>query len=360
MIETLDNTQASPKLAEIERLQTDAERTLAQIRSEEALIAWHRHNLGRQGILAQLLRGVSDLPAPIRPQVGRAANRLRQQLETAWTERAEAVKRLTLQASLEAPPLDVTLPGRPRLVGRLHPVIQVLREMVEAFREMGFQVMSGPEIETDEYNFTMLNIPPYHPARDMHDTFYVDPVASRLPKGTNWVLRTHTSPNQVRIMQQSKPPLRVVVPGACYRHENPDPSHGWMFHQMEGFAIGQDITLPDLKGTIRGMVRRLFGPGAKVRFRGTFFPFTEPSLEADLRCTLCDGRGCRLCDGSGWLECVPGGMIHPQVLRNGGIDPGVYTGFAFGAGPDHIAALKYGIEDIRYLYQNDLRFLEQF
>jgi phenylalanyl-tRNA synthetase alpha chain len=281
-------------------------------------------------------------------------------LERVWAQKGQALKQLLLQSSLDTLPLDATLPGRKPATGRLHPVVHVMREMIEAFREMGFQVRSGREIETDEYNFQLLNIPPHHPARDMQATFYVDPVASHLPLTTNWVLRTHTSPNQVRIMQHSKPPIRVVVPGACYRYENPDPSHGWMFHQMEGFAIGQGITLPDLKGAITSMVRRLFGPGTQVRFRGTYFPFTEPSVEADLQCTLCRGRGCRLCSNSGWLECIPGGMIHPQVLRNGGIDPLRYSGFAFGAGPDRIAALKYGIEDIRYLYQNELRFLEQF
>jgi phenylalanyl-tRNA synthetase alpha chain len=351
---------ASEKLAEIERLQIDAERALTQIDTEEVLVEWHRRYLGRQGTVTELLRGLSDLPAAARPQVGQATNRLRERLEKAWSGQVERVKRRALQASLEAPTLDVTLPGRTPPVGRLHPVSQVLREMIEAFRELGFQVMNGPEVETDTYNFTLLNIPPYHPARDMHATFFVDPVASGLPPKTNWVLRTHTSPNQVRIMQRMKPPMRVVVPGACYRYEDPDPSHGWMFHQMEGFAIGQGITLPDLKGAVTSMVRCLFGPEAQVRFRGTFFPFTEPSVEADLRCALCEGRGCRLCGGSGWLECIPGGIIHPQVLRNGGIDPTRYSGFAFGAGADRIAALKYGIEDIRYLYQNDLRFLEQF
>jgi phenylalanyl-tRNA synthetase alpha chain len=265
-----------------------------------------------------------------------------------------------LKTDLQTPVMDVTLPGHTPATGRLHPVTQVMREMVEAFRAMGFQVMTGREVETDEYNFELLNVPPHHPARDMQDSFYVDPLASGLPPATNWVLRTHTSPNQVRVMQRLRPPIRVVVPGACYRYENPDPSHGWMFYQMEGFAIGRDINLPDLKGAISGMVRRLFGPGVKVRFRGTYFPFTEPSVEADLACTLCAGRGCRLCGDSGWLECIPGGIIHPQVLRNGGIDPTRHSGFAFGAGPDRIAALKYGIEDIRYLYQNDLRYLEQF
>jgi phenylalanyl-tRNA synthetase alpha chain len=265
-----------------------------------------------------------------------------------------------LKTEPQVPALDVTLAGRTQPTGRLHPVTLVMREMVAAFRAMGFQVMTGHEVETDEYNFELLNVPPHHPARDMQDSFFIDPVASGLPPATNWVLRTHTSPNQVRVMQRQRPPIRVVVPGACYRYENPDPSHGWMFYQMEGFAIGRDINLPDLKGAISGMVRRLFGPRAQVRFRGTYFPFTEPSVEADLACTLCAGRGCRLCDGSGWLECIPGGIIHPQVLRNGGIDPTRHSGFAFGAGPDRIAALKYGIEDIRYLYRNDLRFLEQF
>ena len=355
-----ESTETSASLVEIERLQADAECALAHIDTEEALTEWYRRYLGRQGIVTQLLRNISALSSAMRPQVGRAANRLRQALETAWLARAEVAKNLTMQAGLEVPPLDVTLPGWAPSVGRLHPVTQVLRDMVGAFREMGFQVMAGPEVETDEYNFTLLNIPPYHPARDMQDTFYVDPAASGLPRATNWVLRTHTSPNQLRIMQRLKPPLRVVVPGACYRHENPDASHGWMFYQMEGFAIGQGITLSDLKGAITGMVRRLFGSGAQMRFRGTFFPFTEPSVEVDLRCTLCGGQGCRLCGDSGWLECIPGGMIHPAVLRNGGIDPERHSGFAFGAGPDRVAALKYGIQDIRYLYQNDLRFLEQF
>jgi phenylalanyl-tRNA synthetase alpha chain len=352
--------QASLALAEIERLQTNAGEELAQVASQGALHNWYRRYLGRQGAVTRLLRGVSGLPATLRPQIGRLANQMRQQLETAWREQTKVVKRQTLQASLDAPPLDVTLPGRPRRIGRQHPVTQVLREMSEAFREMGFQVMTGPEVETDEYNFTLLNIPPHHPARDMHDTFYVDPAATGLPQATDWVLRTHTSPNQVRVMRCLTPPFRVIVPGACYRYENPDPSHDWMFYQMEGFAIGQGITLADLKGTIVGMVRRLFGPGAEVRFRGSYFPFTEPSLEADLRCTLCRGAGCRLCSDSGWLEICPGGAIHPQVLRNGGLDPTRYSGFAFGAGPSRVAALKYGIEDIRYLHQNDLRFLEQF
>jgi phenylalanyl-tRNA synthetase alpha chain len=347
-----DNDAASETLAAIEHLQINAKKELRQARSAETLAEWRRRYLGRQGAVTEVLRGLSALPADFRPGAGRVANRLRQELETAWQEQDQVVKSLTLQASLQAAPLDVSLPGRAPLVGRLHPVRQTLRDMVAACSRMGFQVLTGPEVESDEYNFQLLNIPPHHPARDMHDTFYLE--------GENQVLRTHTSPNQVRVMRRLEPPLRVVVPGACYRHENPDPSHGWMFHQMEGFAVGRGITLADLKGTIADMARLLFGAGARVRFRGSYFPFTEPSVETDLRCTLCGGRGCRLCSGSGWLEIIPGGMIHPQVLRNGGLDPARYSGFAFGAGADRIAALKYGIDDIRYLYQNDLRFLEQF
>jgi phenylalanyl-tRNA synthetase alpha chain len=355
-----EHHEASASLAEIERLQTDAERELTHIGAPHELAAWYRRYLGRQGQVTQLLRSLSRLPETERPLIGRAANPLRQRLESAFVKQMEAVKHQTLQASMADTPIDVTLPGRTPATGRLHPMTLVLREMTAAFRQMGFQVMTGPEVESDEYNFQLLNIPPHHPARDMHDTFYIDPAATGLPQAANWVLRTHTSPNQVRIMRRFQPPLRVIVPGACHRHENPDPSHDWMFYQMEGFAVGRDIGLPDLKGVITGMVRCLFGPEAQVRFRGSYFPFTEPSLEADLRCTICDGAGCRLCSDSGWLEICPGGIIHPQVLRNGGIDPARYSGFAFGAGPSRIAALKYGVQDIRYLFQNDLRFLEQF
>jgi phenylalanyl-tRNA synthetase alpha chain len=256
--------------------------------------------------------------------------------------------------------LDVTLPGPARRQGRLHVLAQVLRDAMEALRAMGFQVMAAPEVETDAYNYTLLNVPPHHPARDMQDTFYIDAVASRLVEAEGWLLRTHTSASQVRIMRRFAPPMRVAVPGFCYRPDKPDPSHDWMFFQMEGFAIGRGITIGDLRGTIHNLVRRLLGPASRVRFRAHYFPFTEPSVEVDLLCTLCRGEGCRLCGDSGWLEIIPGGMIHPQVLRNGGIDPAVYSGFAFGAGLDRIAALRYGIKDIRHLYQNDLWLLEQF
>jgi phenylalanyl-tRNA synthetase alpha chain len=248
--------------------------------------------------------------------------------------------------------VDVSLPGRRVSLGRLHPITQTLREMKATFARMGFQVYEGPEVEEDRYNFTLLNMPPHHPARDLQDTFYTD-----VP---GLLLRTHTSPNQVRLMKRLRPPIRLVVPGKVYRYENPDPSHDWMFYQMEGLVVGRGIAMGHLLGTIREFARQLFGPEQRIRFRCDYFPYVEPGLDTAVSCMLCDGIGCRLCSGTGWLEAIPGGMVHPHVLRNCGIDPDVYSGFAFGAGPDRIAALKYGVDDIRRFYGNDLRFLRQF
>jgi phenylalanyl-tRNA synthetase alpha chain len=261
-------------------------------------------------------------------------------------------KRSTLRAQANGRALDVTLPGRPSGAGRLHPITTTLLRMKAAFSQMGFQVFEGPDVESDEYNFTLLNFPPNHPARDSYDSFYTT--------RPGVLLRTHTSPGQVRVMQGTGPPVRAVIPGACYRYDQPDASHNIMFYQMEGLAIGTNICMTDLLGAISALVRMLFGDHSRLRFRGHYFPFTEPSIEADLACTVCEGRGCPLCKNSGWVEIVPGGMVHPNVLRNGGIDPARYTGFAFGAGVDRIAALWYRVPDIRYLYENDLRFLEQF
>jgi phenylalanyl-tRNA synthetase alpha chain len=246
----------------------------------------------------------------------------------------------------------VTLPGRAPPLGRLHPVTRTLREMRAAFAQMGFQVYKGPEVEEDRYNFTLLNMPPHHPARDMQDTFY-----TTLP---GLLLRTHTSPNQVRLMERLRPPIRVVVPGKVYRHENANASHDWMFQQMEGLVVSRGITMGHLLGTIREFARHIFGPERRIRFRCDYFPYVEPGLDTAVSCMLCEGTGCRLCGGTGWLEAIPGGMVHPQVLRNCGIDPDVYSGFAFGGGADRIAALKYGVDDIRRFYGNDLRFLQQF
>jgi phenylalanyl-tRNA synthetase alpha chain len=320
---------------------------LAAIESEEALARWRREYLGRGGELTAVLRSLGSLPADQRPAVGRRANQLKQELQAALEEKLEAARPVVRERGL-----DVTLPGRRPATGRRHPITATMKRMRAAFGQMGFQVFGGPDVETDEYNFALLNMPPYHPARDSHDTFYTT--------RPDVLLRTHTSPGQIRVMRETGAPVRAVVPGTVYRYDQPDASHNWMFYQLEGFAVGEGIRLTDLLGAISGLARLLFGEQCRLRFRGHYFPFTEPSIETDLQCTVCGGSGCRLCKESGWVEVIPGGMIHPTVLRNGGIDPDRLSGFAFGAGVDRIAALWYGIPDIRLLYENDLRFLEQF
>jgi len=331
-------------------LRYEAQQRLQAAADAEALHAWRQAYLGKKGTLTAIFRRLGTLPLDDRSLVGKTANAVKQALEATYEARVEALRREALERSLHAKALDVTLPGRPAGPGHLHLVTQTMRQVCAILGRMGFQVYAGPEVELEEFNFTLLNIPPHHPARDMHDTFWVD---------DDVVLRTHTSPNQVRVMRGHQPPFRVIVPGKCYRVDF-DPSHNWMFHQIEGFAVGAHITLTDLKGIIVALLHQMFGEKRRVRLRGSYFPFTEPSIEADLECTVCDGAGCGLCKGTGWLEIVPGGMIHPQVLHTCGIDPDRYGGFAFGAGLDRLAALKFGVYDIRYFYQNDLRFLQQF
>ena len=338
--------------ANLEELERQAMAHLDAVETPDALAGWRRDYLGRQGVVTAHLRGLGSLPAPERPEAGRRANALKARLEAAAEARESALKSVA-----EAPALDVTLPGRHPAAGRLHPVRATMRRMLAAFAQMGFQPFEGRDVETDEYNFTLLNMPPYHPARDSHDTFYA---AGPGAAGSGVLLRTHTSPAQVRVMRQTGAPVRAVVPGACYRYDQPDASHNIMFYQMEGLAVGAHITMADLFGAISGLARLLFGEKVRLRFRAHYFPFTEPSIETDLQCTVCGGTGCRLCKESGWVEVIPGGMVHPTVLRNGGIDPARYTGFAFGAGVDRIAALWYRVPDIRMLYENDVRFLEQF
>jgi len=339
-------------LSRIAELRAEAQDRLVGAHSMQELQAWRGAYLGRGGALTQLLRLLGSLTEEERPAAGREANALKQSLEAAYQARCDELERQERQRAWREDRLDVTLPGHAVALGRLHPIMRTLREMKAAFGRMGFQVYEGPEVEEDLYNFTLLNMPPYHPARDMHDTFYTTK--------PGLLLRTHTSPNQVRLMQHLRPPIRVVVPGKVYRYENADPSHDWMFYQMEGFVVGRGITMGHLMGTIRELARQVFGPDRRIRFRCDYFPYVEPGLDTAVSCMLCAGVGCRLCRGKGWLEAIPGGMIHPQVLRNCGIDPDRYSGFAFGAGPDRIAALKYGIDDIRRFYGNDLRFLEQF
>jgi phenylalanyl-tRNA synthetase alpha chain len=342
-------------LDEIPDLRREAEHRLAALNNLQELNAWRSAYLGRGGTVSDLLRRLGTLPAGERPEAGRAANALKQDLERAYQAHKDA---LAVQTRAAAPPLDVTLPGRTPTLGRLHPVTQTLREMRAAFAQMGFQAYSGPEIEEDRYNFTLLNMPPDHPARDMHDTFYTT--------RPGLLLRTHTSPNQVRLMQRLAPGLlrgetiRLVVPGKVYRYEDANASHDWMFQQMEGLVVGRNVHMGHLLGTIRAFAGRIFGPERAIRFRCDYFPYVEPGLDTAVSCLLCEGRGCRVCAGTGWLEAIPGGMVHPQVLRNCGIDPNVYSGFAFGAGADRIAMLKHGVDDIRRFYGNDARFLRQF
>ena len=337
---------------ELPDLRREAEERLAQINNLQGLQAWRNAYLGRRGAVTALLRCLSELPPEQRPDAGRQANALKEVLEAAYRARHDELLGGGRERVWRTAQLDVTLPGRSVSLGQLHPVTRTLREMKAAFARMGFQVYEGPEVEEDRYNFTLLNMPPHHPARDMQDTFY-----TAIP---GLLLRTHTSPNQVRLMERLRPPIRLVVPGKVYRHDNPDPSHDWMFCQMEGLVVGRGITMGHLVGTIRELARQIFGPDRRIRFRCDYFPYVEPGLDTAVSCMLCDGAGCRLCGGTGWLEAIPGGMVHPRVLLNCGIDPDRYTGFAFGAGPDRITALKYGVDDIRRFYANDLRFLQQF
>ncbi len=309
--------------------------------------------LGRKGTLAAVLRGLGDLDPAERPRVGKLANDVKGGLEAALRGRREALEAATHAAALAAERLDVTLPGRPIALGRLHPSTQILRRICQIWADMGFQIYRSRDVETEEMNFELLNIPAHHPARDMWDTFYTT---------TDGVLlRTHTSPGQIRAMREYCPePIRVVLPGMCYRYEQITARSEIQFHQVEGLAVGRHITMTDLKGTLVSFARRMFGTDRPVRFRASHFPFTEPSAEMDVECILCEGKGCGMCKQTGWLEILGCGMVHPTVLLNGGYDPAVFSGFAFGMGPERITILRHRIEDIRYFWANDLRFLEQF
>ncbi|MDH4121386.1 MAG: phenylalanine--tRNA ligase subunit alpha [Deltaproteobacteria bacterium] len=339
-------------LPNLSSLKTDALSQLEQIQSPDDLPVWYRAWLGRKGHLTEALRGLGGLSAEDRPKAGQQVNQLKEELEQAFQARQEAVKNLALAASLAGGALDITLPGRPLQGGHLHITTRTLRKIRQIFGEMGFQVYEAPEVETDETNFGLLNIPPYHPARDMWDTFWVD---------DGVVLRTHTSPGQIRCMREYHPqPIRVILPGKCYRYEAITPRSEHQFFQVEGLAIGRNITMTDLIGTMREFTLKMYGESRRLRLRGSYFPFTEPSIEIDMDCMICQGKGCRVCKHTGWLEVGGAGMVHPVVLENGGYDPGEWTGFAFGMGVERPAMLHHGIEDIRYFYSNDLRFLHQF
>ncbi|MDW8059193.1 MAG: phenylalanine--tRNA ligase subunit alpha [Thermomicrobium sp.] len=339
---------------EIEQLRERALRELAEATSQEALADWHARYLGRRGEVTQRLRQLGSLAPEERPAVGRALNELKQRLESAYEDRERQVRETELAERIAAETVDVTLPGRRPAIGTLHPVTQMIREVTDIFAHLGFQVVEGPEVEYGYYAFDALNIPPEHPARDVWDTIFIESEHKEI------VLRPHTSPMQIRVMERRQPPVRVVVPGRCYRYEAVDATHEWHFHQIEGLAVDERITMADLKGTLAEFARQLFGRERRVRFRCDFFPFVEPGVDFAIDCMFCRGEGCRVCGGSGWIEILGAGMVHPQVLRNVGYDPERYTGWAFGMGVERLVMLKYGVPDIRYFYQGDLRFLAQF
>jgi phenylalanyl-tRNA synthetase alpha chain len=308
--------------------------------------------LGKKGGLTSLLKELGKLPAEQRPAAGADINKVKSILQGAISLKREALEKAAIDAKLNSEAIDVTLPGRNTDIGGLHPVTIVLQRIEQFFRGVGYDVVEGPEIEDDYHNFEALNLPAHHPARAMHDTFYFNP---------NLLLRTHTSPVQVRVMEERKPPFRIICPGRVYRVDQPDPSHLPMFHQIEGLLIDHESSFADLKGTIVEFLRVFFErDDLEVRFRPSYFPFTEPSAEVDVQCVHCNGNGCRVCSNTGWLEVMGSGMVHPKVLEYSGIDPEEFSGFAFGMGPDRLAMLRYGVDDLRHYLDNDLKFLKQF
>ena len=340
-------------MQQLEELKHAAAEELQAASDIDQLNAWHTAYLGKRGGITAALRQIGKLPAEERPQAGRAANEIRRFLEEAYAEKEEELKRIALARTVTEAAVDVTLPGRPTSLGRLHVITQTLREIYRILAKMGFEIFQSPEVETDENNFQLLNMPPDHPAREMWSTFYTT------REGV--LLKTHTSPGQIHALRRFCPePIRVILPGRVYRYEQVTARSESMFHQVEGLAVGKRVTLADLKGVLLNFSRQMFGSDRDFRFRGSYFPFTEPSIEVDIDCNICAGKGCRVCKHSGWLEILGSGVVHPQVLANGGYDPTQYSGFAFGMGPERIAMLKYRIDDIRYFYGNDLRFLRQY
>ncbi len=337
--------------SQLEQIKENALKELHDCLEGKGLDALRVKYLGKKGELTTILKQMGKLSAEERPVIGQMANEVRQTLEDAVARRQEELKAKELDRRLASEKLDITMPGKTRAEGGLHPLSIVQEDLIDIFRSMGFDVVDGPEIETDYYCFEALNVPKDHPARDMQDTFYL---------GENLLLRTQTSAAQIRTMEGRKPPIRIVCPGRVYRADDLDATHSPIFHQMEGLVVDKGITMCDLKGCLEQFVHEIYGPETKVRFRPSFFPFTEPSVEVDVSCSACGGKGCRVCKGAGWIEILGAGMVHPRVLKGCGIDPDVYTGFAFGIGLDRLTTTRYKISDIRLLFENDQRFLEQF
>jgi phenylalanyl-tRNA synthetase alpha chain len=346
------------------RIKQEALEELQELEERAQLEAWQVKHLGRNSEVMGVFKNLGDLPSEQRPVIGRLANQVKVALEKALEDKQEKLRQAEIRGKLEGERIDVTLPGRPVQTGGLHPTTRTMRELYRVFGDMGFQIYRSREVETDAYNFQLLNFPPHHPARDMQDTFFLE---SDQPRGDNpLLLRTHTSPGQIHAMREvternpgDPPPIRIILPGMCYRYEQITARSEIQFNQIEGLAVGREITFADLKGTLSSFARRTFGEGARTRFRASHFPFTEPSAEMDVACFLCQGEGCSVCKGTGWLEILGCGMVHPTVLQNGGYDPERYSGFAFGMGPERITLMRHGIEDIRNFWSNDLRFLEQ-
>lgn len=337
--------------AQLEKIKAAAEEAISSAADSRAIEEIRVRYLGKKGEITAILKQMGGLSAEERPIMGQLANEVRSYIEGLIAESAERMKSAALEAQLKAETIDITMPSKKKAVGSLHPINIVANDLIDIFQSMGFDVVDGPEVETDYYNFEALNVPADHPARDMQDTFFLSP---------SLLLRSQTSATQIRTMENRKPPIKMVCPGRVFRADEVDATHSPVFHQMEGLVVDKGITMCDLKGVLEQFAHEIYGPDTKVKFRPSFFPFTEPSVEVDVSCSECGGKGCRVCKGSGWIEILGAGMVHPNVLRGCGIDPEEYSGFAFGVGIDRLAITRYKISDIRLLFENDVRFLEQF
>ena len=336
---------------QIEKIRQSALEEIKNANDEKVLNEARVKYLGKKGELTLILRGMGGLSPEERPVIGSLVNEVRDEIENLIEEREKEFKTAEIKRKLEHEKIDVTMPGKKINLGSVHPITQIIKDMEEIFIGMGYEIADGPEVELAEYNFDKLNTPPDHPARDIQDTFYVT---------DDIVLRSQTSPVQARVMETQKPPIKIVCPGVVYRSDSVDATHSPVFHQIEGLVVDKNISMGDLKGTSEMFAKKCLGEKTQIRFRPHHFPFTEPSAEADVSCFVCGGKGCRVCKGEGWIELLGCGMVHPNVLRNCGIDPEVYSGFAFGCGIERIAMAKFGIDDMRLLYENDVRFLKQF
>lgn len=335
----------------LEQIKAAAQKAIAEAVDEKGIDDIRVRFLGKKGELTAILKQMGGLSPEERPIIGQLANKIRAELEGNIESASKDFKEKADELKLKAETIDITMPAEPANIGKLHPLNTVLNDLIDLFQSMGFDVVDGPEVETDHYNFEALNVPADHPARDMQDTFYI---------AENLLLRTQTSAAQIRTMETRKPPIKIICPGRVYRADEVDATHSPVFHQIEGLVVDKGITMCDLKGVLEQFAHEIYGPETEVKFRPSFFPFTEPSVEVDVTCSECRGKGCRVCKGSGWIEILGAGMVHPRVLKSCGIDPEEYSGFAFGIGLDRITTTRYKISDIRLLFENDLRFLSQF